>query len=45
MNQRQLDHAIARATGDDLATIRRRGFSILAAQPDALDWDELDETR
>jgi hypothetical protein len=51
MTQRQLDHAVARATGDSLATIARMGFSIvdpLAAAdddsptvfgPNLVDWD------
>jgi hypothetical protein len=57
MTQRELNQAVARATGEDLREIRRRGFSIV--NPDALgfdpepdllppsrvDWDSLDVDR
>jgi len=52
MTQRQLDRAVARATGEPLANIRRMGFSALADEPmeadrDPLvvDWDALDAQR
>ena len=37
MTQSRLDRAVARATGESLATIRSMGFSI--AEPDAIDFD------
>lgn len=40
MTQRQLDHAVARTTGESLRTIRARGFGFVAAtddDPDAHD--------
>lgn len=55
MTQTQLDRAVARATGDDVATIQAHGFSLVdpadgeLAQPDDgliekfLDWDALAE--
>ena len=56
MNQSQLDRAVARAIGEPLSNIRRRGFSLLdpAANPEDLDalprpqavnWDRLDSHR
>ena len=33
MTQAQLDHAVAAATGETVATVHRRGFSILPAEP------------
>jgi hypothetical protein len=46
MTQRQLDRAVARATGERITTIRRMGFGPLAPLPDddhreplVLDWD------
>ena len=56
MNQRELNRAVARATGEDLAEISRRGFSIAdpavigfdpePCEPDELiDWDELGNER
>jgi hypothetical protein len=57
MNQSQLDRAVARATGETLSTISRRGFSIADPEsvrydpepsrrpPLVVDWDELDERR
>lgn len=53
MTQDALHRAVARATGEDFATIRRRGFSIADPldvdfdpepddlRPQAIDWDEL----
>ena len=55
--QSDLDTAVADATGEDLRTIRRRGFSLVDPhnvnfdpEPDLLppqfiDWDELDRSR
>ena len=57
MTQRQLNRAVARATGDSLATITRMGFGMVdpvAAQgdweptdlgPNVVNWDELDAQR
>ncbi len=56
MNQRELNRAVARATGEDLAEISRRGFSIadpavIGFDPEpselaeTIDWDELDSQR
>jgi len=57
MTQKQLDRLVARATGEDLAAIRHRGFSIanpmdvcFDPEPDQrapqwVDWDELDRER
>jgi len=48
MNQRQLDRAVARQTGESLSTIRNRGFSIVEPpelEPLVLDWDELQAER
>lgn len=55
MTQTQLDRAVARVTGDDVATIQAHGFSLVdpedgeLARPDDgllekfLDWDALAE--
>ncbi len=57
MTQSQLDRAVARATGESLSTIIRRGFSIVYLvesdfdedapdwHPSVVDWDELDVER
>ena len=56
MNQRELNRAVARATGEDLAEISRRGFSIadpavIGFDPEpcefaeTIDWDELGNER
>ena len=52
MTSRQLLQAVARATGDDLATIRQMGFQPLRRTPFerdpegySVDWDELDQSR
>lgn len=54
MTQHQLDRQIARITGDDLATIRRRGFSLIdpsaanlddERDPLTVDWDAVDAQR
>ena len=55
--QRDLDQAVAIATGEDLRVIRRRGFSIVDLQndnfdpepdvrpPQIINWDELEFSR
>ena len=57
MNQNQLNKAIIRATGEDLATIRRIGFSVAdpddvsfdperpLRRPRVVNWDRLDAQR
>jgi len=48
MTKSELDRAVARATGESLATIRSLGFSVLALpadEPQVVDWDELDSER
>jgi hypothetical protein len=56
MTQRELDRAVACATGEDVTEIRRRGFSMLAPgakfdpepldlPPQVVDWDELERQR
>ncbi len=52
MTQRQINRAVALATGEPLANIRRMGFSELADQfletdrePLIVDWDSLDAQR
>jgi DNA-binding winged helix-turn-helix (wHTH) protein len=57
MSQEDLDRAVADRTGESIATIRRRGFSIVTplsfydpdgddlAQPNIVDWDQLDAQR
>jgi hypothetical protein len=52
MTQRQLNRAVARATGEQLSTIRGMGFSPLAPLPDefereplVVDWDQPDSPR
>jgi hypothetical protein len=57
MTQRDLDRAVAHATGEYISEIRRRGFSVLDscadeldpdprdAAPQIVDWDELDQLR
>jgi hypothetical protein len=49
MTQRQFDSAVARATGESLATIRRMGFGPLGSmpmeddrEPLVMDWDNAD---
>lgn len=44
MSQQELDREIARATGESLGTIRRRGFSLVPAIPTVFDPDA-DELR
>jgi len=57
MTQQDLDTAVARATGEDITQIRRRGFSIAdplnvefdpepsTFPPQVIDWDEIDRSR
>ena len=57
MTQTQLDRLVARATGEDIRSIRRRGFSLAnlvevnfdpepdQRPPQLVDWDELDKER
>ena len=56
MSASELHRAVARATGESLSAIRRRGFSLLCAEPDdgdsfaeqgagPVDWDALDAER
>ena len=56
MTQRELDRAVARATGEDVCEIRRRGFGIadpletdFDPEPDysrrTIDWDDYDLSR
>lgn len=57
MTQMQLDQLVAEATGDDVRSIRQRGFSVADPfevdfdpepddlQPQMIDWDELDLER
>jgi hypothetical protein len=57
MNQRRLEEAVARATGEPLNVIRRRGFGLAHAPADTfdreaasqppriLDWDQVDAAR
>ena len=57
MTQQQLDRAVAAATGESLATIRRHGFSLVTplsvfdpdapemAQPQIVDWDRVESER
>ena len=41
MNRRQLDRAVARATGESLRTVRARGFSLIPEGPTAPAPDDL----
>jgi hypothetical protein len=56
MRASELHRAVARATGESLSAIRRRGFSLLGVEPDdgdsfaeqgvgPIDWDALDAER
>ena len=51
-DQHELDHEIARATGENLFDIRQHGFSLQTALPSEphpedliLDWDEVEKAR
>lgn len=43
MTQAELDRAVARATGDSVATVRRLGFQLEDMFPDDFDDLEIDE--
>ena len=57
MKRRDLESAVAAATGEDVHEIRRRGFSLLNLRdrdfdpepdnlpPQAIDWDRVDQQR
>jgi hypothetical protein len=57
MSQRELDCAVALATGESLGTVRRRGFSVINLQEcefddepydlpaQVIDWDAVDAQR
>ena len=54
MTQTQLDRMVAKATGEDIRSIRRRGFSVATfgidlepdqRPPQMVDWDEVDRKR
>lgn len=57
MTRRDLESAVAAATGEDVREIRRRGFSVLNLRqrdfdpepdnqlPRAIDWDRVDQQR
>lgn len=55
MTQAHLERAVARATGEDISTIKRMGFSVVdpdqiehdpePALPQVVDWDALDAER
>lgn len=57
MTQEQLDQLVAEATGEDVRSIRQRGFSVADLQevnfdpepdqrpPLVIDWDDLDRER
>jgi hypothetical protein len=50
MTQRDLNRAVARATGETVTEIARRGFVLLTARrrkrkPLVIDWDQLDAQR
>ncbi len=50
MNQRELNRAVAMATGESVRTIADRGFLLLSAipyerEPEQIDWDEREAQR
>jgi hypothetical protein len=50
MTQRELNRAVARATGESLSTVACMGFGLLRTiveerEPLILDWEELDDHR
>ena len=48
MTHAQMERELARATGESLSTIRRRGFQLVeppTLDPLTVDWDELDAER
>ena len=45
MTQAELDREVATSTGETLATVRRRGFSLMVIprrKPRTVDWDALE---
>jgi len=45
MTQNELDRELSRVTGESVATIKSRGFSLIESeeqQPLSIDWDELE---
>jgi hypothetical protein len=49
MTQRQIDRAVASATGESLAVVRRMGFGLLQEPeddpPNTVDWEAVDARR
>jgi len=48
MTQAELDREVSAAIGESLATVRRRGFSLVVMperEPLTVDWDTLDAER
>ena len=50
MTQAELNREVAKATGESIREIERRGFTLLTptpieAEPSALDWDEVQAER
>ena len=52
MRQAEVDRAVARATGESIATVKRLGFLLAPAgsheqeqAPHTIDWDELQRAR
>jgi len=50
MNQAELNRAVAEATGETVATIAKRGFTLLTPtpierEPLVMDWNRFDEER
>ena len=47
MNQRDVDRAVAKATGETVRTVSERGFLLLDEEPQkrSPDWDELQAER
>jgi hypothetical protein len=50
MNQAELNRAVAEATGETVATIAKRGFTLLTStpverEPLVMDWDTYDDHR
>jgi hypothetical protein len=48
VTQRELERQLARATGESISTIRKRGFSLVEIpepEPHVVDWDEMAANR
>jgi hypothetical protein len=48
MTRSELEQEVARATGESLATVRSRGFSMVQSpdlEPLTVDWDELQQVQ